>query len=121
MVTKDLIKNLRKNKRSYIRTMYEGFNIEIYEDHGTLNRNIYEFRQDGLQTGDFVDICCPKSLSYLLKVNDTIRVEIYENSYGKESKLYQSGFNYRTIFLRIYRKNEFLLETLVSTEVKEIR
>ena len=121
MVTKELIKALRKNQKSYIRTLYDGFDIEIYEDYNLFNQSIYKFKQDGLQIENFIDIACPKSLSYLLKVNDTIRVKIYENSYGKESKLYQSGFNYRMTFLRIYRKNEFLLETLVSTEVKEIR
>lgn len=121
MVTKELIKALRKNKRSYIRTMYKGFNIETYEDYGSLNRSIYEFKQDDLQMGDFIDICCPKSLSYLIRANDTIKVKIYENSYGSDSKLYKAGFNYKMTFLRIYRKDEFMFETLVSTEVKEIR
>lgn len=118
MVTKNLIKALRANKRAYIRTMYKGFNIEIYEDYGSLNRSIYEFRQDSLQMGDFINICCPKALSYLLKTGDEISIKIYNNSYGEESSLFKAGFNYKMTFIRIVRKDKFVFETLVSTEVK---
>lgn len=121
MVTKELIKALRKNRKSYIRIGYKSFNIETYESYGSIDHSIYTFFQDDLQGDDFIDIACPKSLSYLFKTNDTIRVKIYENSYGKESKLFAAGFNYRMVFLRIYRKDEFIFDTLISTEVKEIK
>lgn len=121
MVTKELIKNLRKDKRTYLRIGYKGFTIETYESYGSMDRSIYEFSQDDLNGDEFIGIICPKALSYLLRSGDVIRVKMYQNSYGQDSSLFKAGFNYRMVFLRIYRKDTFIYETLVSTEVKEIR
>ena len=121
MITKELIKELRKGKRSYIRTGYKGFTIETYSDYKTQDCNIFHFNQDDINQNYFMDITCPKALSYLLKPEDAIKLVIYNDSYGKESSIYLAGFNYRMIFFRIIRKGEFFCDTLIHTEVDKVK